>query len=188
MKYSSMFRFTETYTSVNQFKNIKEYHTGSWESVHEHRGHGLAFCYDSNKIEIISRDFDVEFGDNIFEIFPIGIKFGNQQLLMVLIYRPPSGSKIHFLRSLQQQIDALPRRDYDRLIVLGDFNLDQKSPQHINCFLPFTEHFDLIQRSTWSTHRDGGILDLVFDSEKSNNSLQWMPSPFSDHFVLLVEI
>ena len=27
-----------------------------------------------------------------------------------------------------------PRDNYDRLIVLGDFNMDQKSPEHQGCF------------------------------------------------------
>ena len=83
-----------------------------WESVHEHRGYGLAFCYDLYKIEILNRDFDVEFKVNVCEIFPIGIKFGNQQLLMVLICCPPSGSIIHFLCLLQQQIEGLPRGEF----------------------------------------------------------------------------
>ena len=66
MKYSSMFCFTETHTSVNDFEDIKKYHNGSWESLHEHRGHGLALCYDSNKVEIIKRDFDVVFDYSSF--------------------------------------------------------------------------------------------------------------------------
>ena len=32
-----------------------------------------------------------------------------------------------------------------------------------------------------------GILDLVFDDKKSE-SVEWMPSPYSDHFVILIQI
>lgn len=85
-------------------------------------------------------------------------------------------------------MEQLPRDNYDRLLILGDFNLDQKDPQHRNSFDSFMLRFDVIQRSTWSTHRYGGILDLIFDSNKSKLPVDWMPSPYSDHFVLLVEL
>ena len=115
------------------------------------------------------------------------MKIGNERVLMVLVYRPPKNHKNTFLLKLLQQVERLPRHDYDRLIVLGDFNLDQKS-DHEGCFTEFCEYFDFIQRSTWSTHRHGGILDLVFDTDKSKEQVEWMPSPYSDHFVLLIEM
>ena len=117
---------------------------GSWDSKHEHRGHGLAVCYDTAKVEIINCNFDNLFVKNIYEMFAVGMKIGNETLLLVLIYRPPSGSKIQFLNHLQDQIERLPREDYDRLIILGDFNLDQKDPQHRNSFDSFTLQYDLI--------------------------------------------
>ena len=90
---------------------------------------------------------------------------------------PPSGSKIQFLNHFQDQMERLPRDNYDRLFIHGDFNLDQKDPQHRNSFDDFMLHFDLIQRS-----------DLIFDSNKSKLPVDWMPSPYSDHFVLLIEL
>ena len=87
---------------------------------------------------------------------------------------------------LQYQVERLPRQDFDRVIVLGDFNLDQKSPQHRDCFIPFCEYFEFIQCSTWSTHRWGGILDLAFDTDQSKQPVDWMPSPYSEHFYRIV--
>ena len=40
------------------------------------------------------------------------------------------------------------------------------------------------QRSQYSTHIYGGHLDLVFDNAKSE-PVEWAPSPYSDHFVLI---
>ena len=40
------------------------------------------------------------------------------------------------------------------------------------------------QRSQYSTHLHGGILDLVFDDNKSD-PVEWIPSPYSDHFILI---
>ena len=56
-------------------------------------------------------------------------------------------------------------QNYERLIVLGDFNLDQKSPEHSDCFATLMEELDCIQRCIWSTHKFGGILDLIFDND-----------------------
>lgn len=186
LNHSSILCFTETHTSEHDFKDIKEYHNGTWDSVHEHRGHGFAICYDTCKVEITEDNFDIVFED--LEIFPVGMKIGNERVLLVLIYRPPDGPKLPFLYQLHHQVNRLPRHNYDRLIVLGDFNLDQRLPEHRDSFIPFCEHFEFIQRSTWSTHRYGGILDLVFDTDQSKQPVDWIPSPYSDYFVLLIEM
>ena len=54
-------------------------------------------------------------------------------------------------------------------------------------FEPLSVRFNLNQRSNYSTHIQGGILDLVFDSKRSSN-VEWMFSPFSDHFVLIIDL
>lgn len=92
------------------------------------------------------------------------------------------------LYRLLSQVERLLRDNYDRLIVLGDFNMNQKSPEHQGCFTDLCIAFKLIQRSNWSTHKYGGILDLVFDSNRSKESVNWMPSPYSDHFVLIIDL
>ena len=104
-------------------------------------------------------------------------EIGNDLVFLVFIYRPPYGPKQPFLYQLQHQVERLPRQDFDRVIVLGDFNLDQKSPQHRDCFAPFCEYFEIIQRCTWSTLRWGGISDLVFDTDQSKQPVDWMPPP-----------
>ena len=147
----------------------------------------LLYAITHPKVEIIGVDFNLVFEEDE-EVFPLGMKIGNERVLMVLVYRPPNSRKNIFLYKLKHQVDRLPREDYDRLIVLGDFNLDQKLEAHRDCFVDFLEYFDFIQRSTWSTHIYGGILDLVFDTNKSKEPVEWMPSPYSDHFVLLIEM
>ena len=112
-----------------------------------------------------------------------------KRLCLIGIYiRPPDGPKQPFLYQLQNQVERLPRQDFGRVVVLGDFNLDQKSPQHRDCFVPFCKYFEFIQHSTGSTFRWGGISDLVFDTDQSKQPIDWMPSPWSDHFVLLIEL
>ena len=52
---------------------------------------------------------------------------------------------------------------------------------------PVIAHFNLHQRSQYSTHIHGGILDLFFDN-KSIELVHWIPSPYSDHFILIFQI
>ena len=74
-----------------------------------------------------------------------------------------------------------------RTLVIGDFNLDQMLIENVEMFNPLFQQFNFHQRSRYSTHIHGGILDLVFDDNKSE-SVEWIPSPYSDHFVLLIQI
>ena len=183
---SIIFCFTETYTTKDNFHDIKHYHHGTWESEHKHTTHGLAFCYDSSKVEITRKDFDILFPE--LEIFPLTVKIENEHIMFVLVYRPQTTPKRTFLHQLFSQLMSLPTSNYERLIVLGDFNLDQKSPEHRDCFATLIEQFHFIQRSTYSTQKFGGILDLIFDNNQSKKPAEWMPSPFSDHFIMMFEL
>ena len=178
--------FTETYTKENNFSDIEHYHQGTWRSLHKHTSHGLAFCYDTSKVEIIKTDFHIIYPE--LEMLPVLVKVENERVMFVLVYRPQGTPKRTFLYQLLCQLMTFQAQKYERLIVLGDFNLDQKSPEHCNCFSTLMEHFDFIQRSTWSTHKFGGILDLIFDNDKLKKPAAWMPSPFSDHFILIFDL
>ncbi len=52
----------------------------------------------------------------------------------------------------------------------------------------YAQQIDMQQKVTYSTHIHGGILDLVFDCKDSNGKVDWMPTPFSDHFVIYYNI
>ena len=96
-----------------------------------------------------------------------------------------------FVDSITQAMDQILRENpisqEFRTMVIGDFNWDQMLPEHVISMIPFSSRFNLYQRSNYSTHIKGGILDLVFDS-KTDNDIEWMFSPFSDHFVLLIDL
>ena len=99
---------------------------------------------------------------------------------MVIVYRGPSpvGS---FIDKFILLMNELPIQH--RILIVGDFNLDQMLPENVANIAPLIQSFDLSQRSQYSTHIHGGILDLVFDSSNSNIA-SVLPSPDSDHFVL----
>ena len=80
------------------------------------------------------------------------------------------------------QLDNLPTSKY-RTMNLGDFNIDQLLEENVAAFEPIISRFHFQQQSRYSIHISGGILDLVLGDEKTD-SVNWMPSPYSDHFVI----
>jgi len=57
---------------------------------------------------------------------------------------------------------------------------------NVQRFAPLISEFGFNQQSKYTTHNHGGILDLVFDSSDSAKEISWIPSAYSDHFVLLI--
>ena len=184
-EYSSLFCFTETNIVDEQYQRIKSY-LPEWDDVHYSVGHGLAICYNTSKVKLI-REYTY-FG--ALEILPALFEINQEMVLLVLLYRPP-GPIGNFVRNLIAVLDRLvtenPIGSEYRTLVIGDFNWDQMLPQHVSSLLPFSTYFNLHQRSNYSTHIQGGILDLVFD-DKCDSDVEWMFSPYSDHFILLVEL
>ena len=74
-----------------------------------------------------------------------------------------------------------------RMLIVGDFNLDQMLSKHVARVNPLVQNFKLSQHSQYSTHIHGGILDLVFDTSNSN-AVSILSSPFSDHCFLFFQI
>ena len=74
-----------------------------------------------------------------------------------------------------------------RMLIVGGFNLDQMLPEHVAIFYPLIQNFNLSQHLQYSSHIHGEILNLVFDTSKSN-TLSSLLLHFSDHFVLCFQI
>ena len=183
--YSSLFCFTETNVAGSNYSRIKTY-LPEWDDIHEPAGHGLAICYNTTKVKLLKQYTYV----GALEILPALLQIENELVFLVLVYRRP-GPIATFVRSIVETMDQImsdnPVIKQYRTMVIGDFNWDQMLSEHVATLVPFSSHFNLNQRSNYSTHIKGGILDLVFDS-KRNNDVQWMFSPFSDHFVLLIDL
>ena len=150
-------------------------------------GHGLAICYNTNKVKVL-KQFDYV---GVLEMLPVLLKVDNEMLFLVVVYRRP-GPIGNFVSSITQEIGRLLQEnpicgDEVRSIIIGDFNYDQLLDQHAVSLSSFSSHFNFHQRSKYSTHIKGGILDLVFDNKKTTD-VEWMFSPFSDHFILLVDL
>ena len=177
--HSALFCFTETNIAGRSFQNIETYEEG-WADIHNTTGHGLAICYNTSKVKIIQK-FETS---KTLEILPVLMDIENETILVLLLYRPP-GSVGTFITDLMSQVSELPTQY--RILILGDFNLDQMLPENVKKINPIISQFHLHQRSQYTTHIEGGILDLVLDST-SSQSVEWMPSPFSDHFSIITQL
>ena len=182
--HSSVFCFTETHCD-GQFQRIKEL-LPEWDDEHNTEGHGVAICYNTSKVKVLKR-FDYV---GMLEILPLLLDIEGEQILLIALYRP-GGPIDTFVSDLITTVDSLILNDLIygkyRIVILGDFNWDQLLPENIASFIPLCSHYSLHQRSRYSTHNRGGILDLVFDNKKDTD-VEWMFSPFSDHFVLLIDL
>lgn len=186
LTYSSVFCFTETHIDNQHYKNIEEYQLG-WKSIHRNTEHGLAICYDTSRVEIV-KTFTTP-GE--LQVLPVLLKIDDELVFLVLLYRPPRPMQQNdtFVYELIQILSMLPLDEYGeyRTLIVGDFNMDQMVDENIRKFDQLCAHFQCHQRSNYSTHRLGGILDLVFD-DRSSESVGWMPSPYSDHFVIVINL
>ena len=76
---------------------------------------------------------------------------------------------------------------HHRMTFCGDFNLDLMLQENVPAFQRLPQEFNLHQCVIYSTHINGGILDLVFDQEKTG-TVQWMQNPYSDHFFIIIDL
>ena len=151
-----------------------------WKDIHKNTQHGLALCYNVSKVNIIET---IEIA-SVLEVLPVVLEIEKETILSIVVYCMP-GPLGSFIDDLILLINELPTQH--RMLIVGDFNLDQMLPEHVAKFDTLIQSFNFYQRSQHSTHIHGGILDLVFDTLNSN-TVSFLPSPFSDHFVLFFQI
>ena len=165
--YSSQFCFLETNINDSPAKHIDEI-LDDWKDIHKNTQHGLALCYNMSKVNII----EVMEITSVLEVLQIVLEIEKETIVLVIVYRMP-GPLGSFIDDFISLINELPTQH--RMLIVGDFNLDQMLPEHVAKVDPLIQIFYLSQRSQYSTHIHWGILDLVFDTSNSNTV---------DHFVL----
>ena len=107
-----------------------------------------------------------------------------ETFLLVIVYCMP-GPLGSFINNFILLINELPTQH--KILIVGDFNLDQMLSEHVVKVDSLFQNFNLSQRSQYSTHIHVRILDLVFLTSNSN-TVSSLASPYSDHFVLFLKI
>ena len=181
LKYCDIFCFTETHVNDNPRITITEL-TETWSNVLKATQHGLALCYKNETVKFVNQ-FETL---GKVEMMACSIEYENCSLIIAIVYRKDGISANQFMVDLIEEIDALPNDC--RKIIVGDFNLDVRLQTNKDIIDLFSQQIHMQQKVTYSTHIHGGILDLVFDCNDSKGEADWMPTPFSDHFVIYYNI
>ena len=104
-------------------------------------------------------------------------------IILIIVYRKQEVSPQDFLYILQDELQKLPSGF--RTIITGDFNMDQRLDENVEMLnLLVNQRIGFHNKVNFSTHVQGGILDLFLDSHITQNSVPWQPTPFTDHFNL----
>ena len=145
------------------------------------KGRGIAISFNTDYIELVK---ELPTTSEI-EIMAYQLRYSsssNYDFIIVVVYRNQKQNPQEFLYLLQNELQNLPSGH--RIIIAGDFNLDQRLEDNVNLLNLFINCMNFENKSKFSTHIDGGILDLILDNGCSENNVQWQPTPFSDHFIL----
>jgi hypothetical protein len=149
--------------------------------VHQETEHGLAICFNHNTVTLIRKLSPVT---NI-EVLSCLLELQGCEFVFMLVYKKPSLSPTVFINDLISEIDALPPA---RKILCGDFNIDQLLEENRALISSVSSNTGLNQIVNYSTHNFGGILDLVFLEEGIPGNYDWLPTVYSDHFLIYLDI
>ena len=177
---SDIFCFTETHVDSPRV-TIEELTNNTWSSVLKNTPHGLGICFKKETVTLIEEIKTL----GIIEMLSTRIKCADMEMIISVVYRPSKTSPRLFLEELLAEVRAQPTDV--RKVLVGDFNMDQLLKEYEEMVNSFAQQISMVQKVTYSTHKLGGILDLVIDSEPSG-SVDWMPTPFSDHFVVYYNV
>ena len=108
------------------------------QRIHRNTQNCLALCYNVSKVNIIEV---IEIPSD-FEILPIVLEIEKETILLVIVHRMagPFGSFIDDFISLNNEVPT-----QHKMLIVGDFNLDQMLPEHVAKVDPLIQNFNLSQ-------------------------------------------
>ena len=175
--------FTETHLNGKPECDVKDF-DNRWQTVLQNSCHRMvAISFNTEYIELIE-EFPVT---DAVEIMACHLRCHLDttecDIIPIVVYRKQEVSPQHFLYILQDESQKLPS-DF-RIIITGDFNMDQRLEENVEMLNLFVnQRIGFHNKVNFSTHVQGGILDLFLDSHITQSSVPWQPTPFSDHFNL----
>ena len=102
-------------------------------------------------------------------------------------YRPPQMQLPILKASLCQILSCIPAGS--TVILIGHFNVNPSSTDHILHIMRPLEEFSLVQKVTAPTHRLGSVLDHVYVSSSfSTTSTLVVPMYFTDHSAVVLTV
>ena len=97
---------------------------------------------------------------SVLKVLPVVLKIEKETILLVIVYHMP-GPLGSFIDDFFSLINELPAEH--RMLIVGDFNLDQMLPEHFTKADPLIQNFTLSQHSQHSTiFRHTTMITLFF--------------------------
>ena len=113
-------------------------------------------------------------------------------ILIIVIYRPPSGNIVNFIETINNSIENLDHLHNNEVFVLGDVNLDMlnKKDKYITLFKKKMSRHNLLQLikqpTRYNTTNKGSLLDLCFSSSTNITQSGVGSWNLSDHELIYV--
>ena len=111
---------------------------------------------------------------SVLAVLLVVLEIEKEILLLIIVYCIP-GLLGTFIYDFILLIRELPTKH--RILIVGDFNLDQMLPENVAKVDPLLQNCNLTQISQDSTHIHGGLLDT-----SNSSAVSFLSSPCSDHF------
>ena len=148
------------------------------------RGGGVGLCIKNNYNYALRQDLNVF--RNEFESCFIELQKPGKNLIIGVLYRPPSESIDDFNQILQNLLGIINKENKD-CILLGDFNIDLMKLNMCNSVNEFLEMFlsfsyvPLIENPTRVTETTATLIDNIFVNSSSHIFSGSLISDISDH-------
>ena len=119
------------------------------------------FCFKEQSLKVLE---EIHVTTTI-ETLTLVLDIKGEHTLLILFYHAPGTIHNFITDSVELIENVLLTVNVTRILLLGDFNLSQMLQEIISKMDPLTQLFNLHQRSWYSPHVQGGILDLVLIQE-----------------------
>ena len=133
--YFSLCCFTEISINDSPAKHIDKI-LGGWKDIHKNTQHGLALCCNVIKVKIIEV-FEIP---SVLEVLSIVLEIKKKTMLLIIVYYM-LGPLGWFIDDFLTLVHELPTQH--RMLIVGDFNLDQMLPELVAKIDPLIQNFNL---------------------------------------------
>ena len=184
--------FTESWLTDNnkQLYSIPGYNDFHCLRNDGRRGGGLSMyiseTYDTKFIKQSS--ISLSFIETLF----VEIHKDNLKILVATIYKPPKCDDAKFIDKLTELLSISSKKNYNEIIITGDFNFDLLKYDKDNNVMKFLNSLTsqslipTISKPTRINDKSASLIDNIFMSNPSNLTAGIIVTDISDHFPVFV--
>ena len=172
---------------VPQFHNFSSIRLDSNSSSSGHRNGGL-LMYIRQDLRVLKQYIYQDLAIEYQMVLLCHVTDHNMRSIVLSVYNNPRSSLRAFLPDLEKLMQRIPQNI--PTFIVGDFNIDlAKANRGTKDFIFLTQYYGFHQLVNKSTHRKGGILDLLFvNKDLVDSVLDVIPTYYSDHHIVSLAV